>query len=265
MGESIINQAKYLPSGARGLCRPENIIVLLVWVCFVQGGLAASDGVVWFRLAPLPEGSSDVYMPFSRDEGVVPAEETAEAPVVEEPLGEEDLAAFLAADREALEAELERMSQVGMDVTPGELGEVVVPGRSGAKSGGGPEGAVRELNLEGFPDNVVEDIMRRYKLQVVLREYRQGGRGASFLSSASRGPGERFFGGLSVPPGVYEVFQLNQETVGLMSQLEEKAIRERGLEPLKSRVIHIVFGIVNSPAGGYELGVQSLEVEKVSP
>ncbi len=233
------------------------LISLVLSVSVAEGGSAGSR-VVWFRLAPVPEGMSEAYMSASTGEefSVGRGDEEEEGSLEE----------FLATDREALQAELDQMRALVSNFSPDTPGDLVVSKNSGSGGrSGGIEGAVRELKLEGYPPEVLEQIMNRYNLRVVLREFKAGSRGQNFLSSASKGPGEQYFGGLSVPPGVYEVFQLNQETVGLMSRLEEDAIREQGLEPLKTRVIRVVFGIVNSAGGGYELGVLSLDAERVSP
>lgn len=104
--------------------------------------------------------------------------------------------------------------------------------------------------------------MARYKLKVVTQRL-EGSSGQNFLSSASKGTNEHFFGGMSVPAGIYEVFQLSRESVALMSRLEEQALRDRGMEPLKSRVVRIVFGIVKSDKGEHVLGVKSLDAEAV--
>jgi hypothetical protein len=242
---------------------------------------APANRVLWFRLAPLPEGNSSIFMPKSRFSALPPDgrdglpdgeprsgdAEGAGNLGGANPVTDAELAEVLAADREALQAELDKMTQTAMAAP---VPAVVTPLSSLASgvlgaADKGPEGAVRELNLEGFPAKVVDDIMKRYKLQVVVKEITGGRQGQSFLSAASRGPGEHYFGGATAAAGVYEVFQLNRDTVALMSRLEEKAIRERGMEPLQTRVIRIVFGIVETPKGGYELGVKSLEAEKVSP
>src|SRR5690606_20301382 len=101
----------------------------------------------------------------------------------------------------------------------------------------GPEGAIRELDMEGFPQKVMDQVMKRYGLRVVQRELKAGFAGQNFLSSASRGGTDKYFGGMIAQPGVYEVFQLSRQSVAHMSRLEEAAIKERGMNPLQTRVI----------------------------
>lgn len=235
--------------------------------------------VAVFSLVPPPEGSSPVYMASSNPE-VMPLEgnddmpdadyspdgelempaETADAEV-----SDESLLNFLEKEREALKQELEQMTQLA-SAEPLPQKTVPTPPPVSGSSGSsrpGPEGAVRELDLGGYPKAVVDEIMQRYQLKVVTRRLEAGRRGQNFLSSASRGSSERYFGGMEVPAGVYEIFQLSRGSVALMSRLEEDALRKKGLEPMKSRVVRIVFGIVEDGKGGYALGVKSLEAEAV--
>jgi hypothetical protein len=236
---------------------------------------------VVFALVPPAEGSTPLYMA-SSNPGVLPptgqddlhdAEvhqggqipmpaETADSSITDSKLAE-----ILEQEREALQQELDQMTQLAAAAPLPKVPLPMPPPSNGSRGSTdrGPEGAVRELDLDGYPQSVVDDIMKRYKLKVVTRKIEGGRRGQNFLSSASRGSTERYFGGLEVPAGIYEIFQLSRESVALMSRLEEEALMEEGLEPLKSRVIRIVFGIVEDGKGGYVLGVKSLEAEAVEP
>lgn len=241
----------------------------------------SADGRTWFALQPLPEGSSLLYMASARMHASPPvgsddlpdaeplpgAEATLPGGAGEAPLSDDQLAEVLAADREALQAELDRMSELAMaEPLPGVKRPMPPPSKGGRKGGSdeGPQGAIRELTLDGYPQKVVDGIMDRYNLHVTMQTVKGGRRGQSFLSSAASG-GDQYFGGMTVPAGVYEVFQLSRETVALMSRLEEKALCDRGFEPLRARVIRIVFGIVETKNGEYALGVKSLEAESVTP
>lgn len=235
--------------------------------------------MVFYRLAPFPEGNSSMFMASAHnspapppgqdhlpDPGAAPGADSP-APSTGTGVSDSELASILARDREALRAEINNMSQVA-SAAPLPSVEVPLPrstGSGNASSSKGPEGAIRELNLEGFSQKITDEIMARYHLKVVTQHIAGGRRGQTFLSTASRGPTERYFGGMSVPEGLYEVFQLNRDTVALMSRLEEEALKKQGLEPLQSRVIRIVFGIVKTGEDQYELGVKSLEAEKVVP
>lgn len=259
-------------------------VVGFAGLCFLPGqspvAAVAVDSRpgVWFRLAAMPEGASTMYLPvnFGMDLPTGPGgtlkaerrESPQDAGQWKEPVDDAELAEILAADREALLAELNQKTQEVLAAPAPPVSLEELRAAKGPSGGDGtrkaPEGAIRELDLTGFPQKVVDDVMERHRLRVVQQEIRGGRRGQSFLSSASRGAGERYFGGMDVPEGVYDVFQLNRETVATMSLLEENALKEQGFQPLKARVVRIVFGIVQAADGSYDLGVKLLEAEKVS-
>lgn len=120
---------------------------------------------------------------------------------------------------------------------------------------------IRELNLEGYPDQAVAEVMARYRMQVKMKLV-QGGSNQSFLSSASSNRGDTFLADRNSPPGLYQVFELSRDAVTKMSSLEEQAIRSRGMDPERTHVKRIRFGIIQS-GGGYDLGVVELEAEPV--
>lgn len=257
------------------------VLMLIARTAVVVQDAGREADLVLFNLVPPAEGDASVYMasanpdvspPEGRDdvsdaEIVHGGDVSTPAEELENGISDAALADILAKEREALKQELEQMSQLAMAQPLPEV-QLQVPPPANEQEGGsapGPEGAIRELDLDGYPQAIVEDIMKRYNLKVVTRRIEGGRRGQSFLSSASRGTSERYFGGMAVPSGVYEVFLLSRESVALMSRLEENALIAKGLEPLKSRVIRIVFGIVEDNKGGHALGVKSLEAEAVEP
>lgn len=234
---------------------------------------------ITFRLVAPPEGNMPIYMPSVNPDGMPPPgadgmpdyDEAAggqrDMPVADADttLDGKDLADFLAAERERLRAELAQFADPEIaEATQIEL--PVTPRKASGNKGGhapGPEGAIRELDLEGYPKDIVDDVMDRYGLQIVMQEMPAGRQGQSFLSSASRGGNDRYFGGMTAEAGVYEVFRLSRQSVAEMSRLEEQAIKERGMEPMRTRVIKIVFGIVKAKSGSYDLGVKTFEAEAV--
>lgn len=183
------------------------------------------------------------------------------APATEQP-SDEELAAFLASERDRLQAELDELKRNagGTDLP---APRVPLPAHYGT-SDLGPPGAIRKLDLGGYPQSVVDDIMNRYKLRIEHRQIDGGHRGQNFLSSATRGPADNYLGGrFDVPAGIYEVFLLSRESVAIMSRLEEQALKDEGYEPLKARITKIVFGIVKAEDGEYKLGVKSLDAQAV--
>jgi hypothetical protein len=129
------------------------------------------------------------------------------------------------------------------------------PPRQGSMS------TIRELSMEGYPDQVVQTIMQRYRLRVTIKMI-QGGTNQKFLSSAANNSGDHFYANAGGAPGLYQVFELSTDAVAKMSHLEEEAIRERGMEPAVTHVKRIKFGIVQTK-DGYDLGVLEFEAEPV--
>ncbi len=240
---------------------------------------AGPAGQLFFRLVPPPEGKATQFMVSTNPTALPPQGQDSlpdgelakggdldmPAETAEAEISDSELSEILAKDREALRAELNQLTKIALAEPLPKVPLPMPPPNAGNNGGStrGPEGAVRELDLDGYPEAVVEDIMQRYKLKVVTRHIDGGGRGQNFLSSASRGENERYFGGGPVPSGVYEIFQLSRDSVAVMSRLEEDALKKRGMEPLKSRVVKIVFGIVKEGKEKYVLGVKSLEAEVV--
>lgn len=170
-------------------------------------------------------------------------------------------------ERERLRAELERERQLAEAIAERAMGQAArSPDRAPAPAAGGgsvPLGTVRELSLDGYPEHVVQEIMDRYELRVVEKAV-AGGSNQNFLSSASTAEGGRFIADRGGAPGVYQVFMLSRKAVATMSRLEEEEIRRRGLDPMRTRVTRVKFGIVGHPPET-DLGVLLLEAQPLTP
>lgn len=165
----------------------------------------------------------------------------------------EELVAGLQKERELATAITERVSgQAARDRRPEKL---PAQGAHGAIS----LGTVRELSLDGFPEPIVQEIMARYDLRVVEKAV-GGGTNQNFLSSASTAAGGRFLADRGGVPGIYQVFVLSPKAVAAMSRLEEEEIRRRGMDPMRTRVARVKFGIVGHPPET-DLGVLIFEAE----
>ena len=62
--------------------------------------------------------------------------------------------------------------------------------------------------------------------------------------------------------GTFRVFSFGAAALGRMVQLEEDALRAKGFDPVRSRVVRVDFGIVRT-GKGYDLGVKKIEAEPV--
>lgn len=121
-------------------------------------------------------------------------------------------------------------------------------------------GTIRELDLSGQPQAVVDQVMAKYRLRITQKVV-SGESNQNFLSSAATGKGDRYFSGGSNRPGLYQVFELSRESVAKMSRLEEEEIRRREMDPEKTRVKHVVFGITEPQPAQYDLGILQFEAE----
>ncbi len=257
---------------------------------------AGGPGSVSFRLMPPAEGPrsslvASVDLPGRRDEN---AEETVAPPESEEtqppppdeppappenrppaptppppPAGglDEETMQALEQEREMLLAQLDqqrgRADQAADGAArslAGALRESPAPARSPVQARG-PVGTVRQLDLGGHPEAVVQEIMDRYKLRVTEKAL-AGGATQNFLSSASTADGGQFNASRGGAPGIYQVFLLSPGAVAAMSRLEEEAIRSRGMDPMRTRVERVKFGIVTTEKGP-DLGVLLLVAKEI--
>jgi hypothetical protein len=120
---------------------------------------------------------------------------------------------------------------------------------------------VRELDLSGWPQDVVAQVMERYGLRVEKRFVTSFTRN-TFVSQATLEGDHYYSVNGKVQPGLYDVFELTPRAIARMSALEEEELRRRGLEPGRCIVRHVVFGIRQS-GDGYDLGVLAMEATPV--
>lgn len=123
------------------------------------------------------------------------------------------------------------------------------------------KGTVRDLELGGQPREVVDEVMQRYRLRVSER-YVPARSVQTYLSSAADGRGH-FTASPFREAGIYQVFELSRESVAAMSRLEEAELHARRLDPEKTRVTLVKFGIVRNKLGQHDLGVLDFQWERV--
>ena len=196
--------------------------------------------------------------PVSADQPTMaPTPEAAPQPQDEEKQREQAVLAELARQKKALEVKRLELAQTRKEFRDQLQTEWSQPERSpGPKTEGSLRGAVRSLELSNQPEEVVNKVLQRYKMKI-LWGYIDGPGGYNFLNSASTGDGTYL---RRSGTGWGQVFQLSTEAVAKMASLETEEIRRRGLDPLKTRVVETVFGIVKAGAD-YDLGVVKMEVE----
>jgi hypothetical protein len=127
-------------------------------------------------------------------------------------------------------------------------------------SDGGIQGAMRLLNIEGFPKNVVNAVLKKYGITQGRSQLGPGG-GRGFLNAAVTEQGT--YTNKAEASGYYDVLELSKKAMYYMSTLETEALMNGGYNPKTSRIIKITFGIVVRDDGLYDLGVVDLEIETI--
>ena len=123
-------------------------------------------------------------------------------------------------------------------------------------------GTVRELDLTGQPQHIIDRVMGKYRMRIVDK-FVSGKNSQSFLSSASTAENDRYYATNAPRPGIYSVFEMSRESVAKMSILEEHEIRKRGLRPTTTKVSRVVFGVVPNINGEPDLGIIAFESENL--
>jgi hypothetical protein len=117
---------------------------------------------------------------------------------------------------------------------------------------------IRELDFSHYPPHVVEAVMARYGMRVE-RRYVSRFSPNTFISRARVAGEKYFYSSAGGSPGIYEVFELTPRALEKMSTLEEEELRRRGFDPARCITKRVVFGLVETPTGQYDLGVLDLE------
>ncbi|MEI7634899.1 MAG: hypothetical protein WCK47_11540 [bacterium] len=174
----------------------------------------------------------------------------------------QDVRNELQKERDELRAQIER-ERAGASALAGQAAQQALAVRSRAADiAAGSRGTVRELDFAGWPNNVVDEIMTRYRLRITRQTLRKPSN-QSFLSTAADASGDRYYADNTAPPGVYEVFELSRESVAKMSRMEEEEIKRRSLDLEHTRVTRVKFGIVEVPPGKYDIGILFMNAEPI--
>lgn len=168
----------------------------------------------------------------------------------------------LAAEREQLKQQLDTERQKVLTDADSAAQRAISAQAKSLQVAAGPVGTIRELDFSGWPKNIVDDMMRRYDLQIVHRKV-TGGSNQEFLSSAASATGDMYYADRSNPGGYSEVFELSRQSVAVMSRLEEEEIKRRNLDLARTRVTRVKFGIVQTGPNQYDLGILEFEAQAI--
>jgi hypothetical protein len=124
---------------------------------------------------------------------------------------------------------------------------------------GTDRGTVRELNIEGYPEAMQQRFMARYGIKVRLK-YVDASKNGSYINVARTDRGAYLNRG---GRGYYEVLTLTDTVLKKMAQLEEAAMEERNLDPLRTEITLVVFGLTETPGGFVDLVITRFEAHPI--
>jgi len=126
-------------------------------------------------------------------------------------------------------------------------------------SAGSDRGVIRELDISKFPVEMQERFKARYGITIQVRRV-EGGSPQSYVNAVTTDHGTYLSSGGS---GVFEVMTLSKKVLARIAELEEQELRKRNLDPLRSRVIEVVFGLREDDRGLVDLVITRFRAEPI--
>jgi len=126
-------------------------------------------------------------------------------------------------------------------------------------SDGEIEGAVRRLDLTGFPKSVVDRLMGKYDITIQIKRVSALDHRSIYLNAAETDKGVYRSQRSS---GLFEVFTLSPQSVRRMVELEEAEMKRRGLNPVKTRVVEVVFAPM-AVGGDVDFAIKEFQYESL--
>lgn len=127
-------------------------------------------------------------------------------------------------------------------------------------SDGGRTGAIRTLNVEHFPEEIVAQVFARYHIRIQKNATPSTPGEPSFLNAAVTKDGTY----QNVPArGPQDVFILSPTAVHFLSKLETRALQEKGYNPATTRIREIHFGVIKNADNEWDLGVLKIVTERI--
>ncbi len=174
------------------------------------------------------------------------------------------LDALLAEQREAIEEQNRRIAEHGSVQIEDRLraASVELQARKWMSSTDGlREGVIRELDTSGVAPDIADRVLSRYGIEILVKYLDGTETGNGFLNRAKTMGGTYYN---QSGTGHYQVFSFSQVAVAQMVLLEREAIVRRGLDPTRTRVQEVRYGII-STGGGFDLGVTHFQSVQIAP
>jgi hypothetical protein len=125
-------------------------------------------------------------------------------------------------------------------------------------SEGADQGTIRILDVGDIPEKILDEVFRKYNIRIV-QKYIEGENNIEFLNKVKT-RNKTFLSQKGT--GYYEVFEIPPQAMKKMTLLEQAEMQKKGLDPNKTRVAKIVFGIVENE-GNHDLGVTDFEFQEL--
>lgn len=116
---------------------------------------------------------------------------------------------------------------------------------------GQAEGVIRSLDTMGVPQTLAEEVLGRYGIRIYVDVMDGKGSTMKFLNEARTSQGTYLN---EVGRGMFQIFSIPQSAVGRMMRMEVREMERRGMDPARTRVLEVEYGIIRVP-GGYDLGI----------
>jgi hypothetical protein len=129
----------------------------------------------------------------------------------------------------------------------------------GFNSAGAEEGVVRILDIGNVPGKISDQVLQKYRIRIT-KKFISGDNNVFFLNKVQVQDKTFISGSAS---GYYEVFEIPMEAVKKMTMLEGMEFSRRKLDPSRTRVKKVVFGIIQID-GDYDLGITAFEFEEIN-
>lgn len=174
------------------------------------------------------------------------------------------LDALLAEQREAIENQNRRVAELGSAQIEERLriASAMLEARKWMSSTDGlREGVIRELDTSGVAPDIVDHVLSRYGIQILVK-YLDGTESTNGFLNRAKTMGGTYYNKSGT--GHFQVFSFSQVAVAKMVRLEREAIVRRGLDPTRTRVQEVRYGII-STGGGFDLGVTHFRSVQIAP
>jgi len=126
-------------------------------------------------------------------------------------------------------------------------------------SAGSDHGVIREIDISRYPREMQLRFMARYDIKIEKKMVKATST-RSYINAVVTDRGSYVNTG---GPGYCEVMVLSKKTLARIAELEEQELRKRKMDPLRSRVLEVVFGLREDENGQVELVVTRFRAEAI--